>query len=73
MQLVLNAILFCFILLLCGICYVLGLVIGYKKKEAEKPKIEPKPLTEEQQRQLNRQKRHEENFWGYDGSSQREL
>lgn len=70
MQLVLNAILFCFILLLCGICFAVGFIIGYKRKEAEKPKIEPKPLTKEQQRQLDRQKRHEENFWGYDGSAQ---
>ena len=70
MQLVLNAILFCFILLLCGICFGLGFHIGYKKKEAEKPKIEPIPLTEEEQRRLEQQKRHEKNFWGYDGTKQ---
>lgn len=70
MQIILNAILFCFILLLNGICFGVGFLIGYKKKEAEKPKIEPISLTEEQQRQLSRQKRHEKNFWGYDGSAQ---
>lgn len=70
MQLVLNAILFCFISLLNGICFGAGFLVGYKKKEAEKPKIEPIPLTEEQQRQLDQQKRHEKNFWGYDGTSQ---
>lgn len=73
MQLVLNAILFCFISLLCGICFGVGFFLGYKKKEAEKPKIEPKPLTDTQKRQLERQKRHEENFWNYNGSSQESI
>lgn len=70
MQLVLNAILFCFILALCGVCFAVGLVVGYKKKEAEKPKIEHKPLTPEQEREVEKQKRQEENFWNYNGSSQ---
>lgn len=70
MQLVLSGILFCFILLLCGICYAVGCFFGYKKKEAEKPKIESKPLTEEQERQVEQQRRHEENFWNYNGNPQ---
>lgn len=70
MQLVLNAILFCLILALCGVCFVVGLVVGYKKKEAEKPKIEHKPLNEEQKRQIERNKRQEENFWNYNGTQQ---
>ncbi len=70
MQLVLNGILFCFILLLCGVCFAAGFLIGYKKKEAEKPKTEQKPLTEEQKRQVERQRRHEENFWNYNGDNQ---
>lgn len=70
MQIVLNAILFCLILALCGVCFAVGLVVGYKKKEAEKPKIEHKPLTYEQECEVEKQKRQEENFWNYNGSSQ---
>lgn len=70
MQIVLNGILFCFILLLCAVCFAVGFYFGYKKKEAEKPKIEPKPLTEEQQRLVERMKRQEENFWNYNGNPQ---
>lgn len=70
MQLVLNGILFCFILLLCGVSFAIGFFLGYKRKEAEKPKIEPKPLTEEQIRLAQRQKRHEDNFWNYNGNPQ---
>ena len=73
MQLVLNGILFCLISLLCGICFAVGFFLGYKKKEAEKPKIEPKPLTKDEQEQLARQKRYEENFWSYDGSAQQTI
>lgn len=32
--------------------------------------METIPLTEEQERKVNRQKREEENFWNYDGSPQ---
>ena len=69
MQLVLNGILFCFILLLCSICYGVGFYLGFKKKI----KPEPKPLTKEQQRQAERYKRQEENFWNYNGTNQDEL
>ena len=70
MQLTLNCILFCFILLLCAISFASGLFFGYKKKEAEKPKIDPKILTEEQERQIKKRQREEENFWNYDGNTQ---
>lgn len=70
MQIVLNAILFCLILALCGVCFAVGFFLGYKKKEAEKPKIEHKPLTLEQEREVEKQKRQEENFWNYNGSRQ---
>lgn len=66
MQLVLNGILFCFILLLCGVSFAVGLYFGFKKKI----KPEPKPLSEEQERQVERQRRREENFWNYDGNPQ---
>jgi len=73
MQIVLNGILFCIILFLCVISYCLGFFIGYKKKEAEKPKIEPKPLTPEQELQVKQQRRHEDNFWNYNGSPQEKI
>lgn len=66
MQLVLNGILFCFILALCGVCFAAGFHLGFKKKI----KPEPKPLTDEQQRKVEKQKREEENFWNYNGTRQ---
>lgn len=66
MQLVLNGILFCFILALCGVSFAVGLHVGYKRKI----KPEPKPLTAEQKQKIERQKREEDNFWNYNGSSQ---
>ena len=38
MQLVLNGILFCFILALCGVSYAVGYYFGYKKKIKPTPK-----------------------------------
>ena len=66
MQLVLNGILFCFILLLCGFSFAVGLHIGYKRKI----KPTPKELSEEDKRKLENLKRQEENFWNYNGSAQ---
>ena len=70
MQLILNCVLFCCILLLCAFCFSVGLLLGYRRKTAHKRKLETIPLTEEQERKVNRQKREEENFWNYDGSPQ---
>lgn len=70
MQIVLNAILFCFILLLCFIFGAVGFYLGLKKRPKEKPKSEPEPLTEEQERQIEKRKRQEENFWNYNGDNQ---
>ncbi len=70
MQLVLNAVLFCFIAFVGGFWFAKGFSIGSKPKKAKKPKITPKPLTPEQERQAERQKREEENFWNYNGSRQ---
>ena len=66
MQLVLNGILFCLILALCGVSFAVGFFFGFKKKI----KPEPKPLTKEQERQAELQKMYEDNFWNYNGSPQ---
>ena len=66
MQLVLNGILFCFILLLCAFSFLVGLHIGHKKKV----KFTPKELSEEDKRKIENLKRQENNFWNYDGSAQ---
>jgi hypothetical protein len=70
MQIVLNAILFCLILLLCFIFGATGFLIGFKKRPKPEPKNEPTPLTEEQERQIEKRKRQEENFWNYNGDNQ---
>lgn len=66
MQLILNGILFCFILSLCAISFWVGLYIGYKKK------IKPMPqeLSAEEKIKIERRKKEEENFWDYDGNPQ---
>lgn len=66
MQLVLNGILFCFILALCGVSCTVGYYFGYKKKI----KPAPKELSTEEKERIERQKREEENFWNYNGASQ---
>ncbi len=66
MQLVLNGILFCFILALCGVFFAVGYYFGYKKKI----KPTPKELSTEEKQKIERLKREEENFWNYSGSSQ---
>ena len=70
MQLILNAILFCFILLLCFIFGAVGFLIGFNKRPKEEPKHEPTPLTEQQERQVRKRQREEENFWNYNGEKQ---
>ena len=70
MQLVLNAILFCFILLLCCIFGAVGFLIGLKKRPEEEPKSEPAPLSEEEQAKIRKRQREEENFWNYNGQNQ---
>ena len=67
MQLALNAVLFCFV---GGFLFAKGFALGSKPKKAKRVKITPKPLTPEQERQAERQKREEENFWAYDGTRQ---
>ena len=66
MQLVLNGILFCFILALCAFSFEVGLHIGYKRKS----KPAPTELSTEEKEKIERQKREEENFWNYNGASQ---
>lgn len=66
MQLVLNGILFCFILALCAFSFGVGLHIGYKRKS----KPAPKELSTEEKQKIERLKREEENFWNYNGSKQ---
>ena len=66
MQLVLNGILFCFILSLCAFSFGLGLHLGYKKKI----KPTPQELSEEEKNKIARRKKEEENFWNYDGNPQ---
>ena len=70
MQLVLNGILFCFILLLCLIFGTVGFLVGFKKRPKEAIKSELVPLTEQQELQIRKRKREEENFWNYNGNPQ---
>ena len=70
MQLVLNGILFCFILLLCAFSFMGGYHLGNKKKNATKPKIENNPLTAEQEFKIKKRQMEEENFWNYNGDVQ---
>ena len=70
MQLVLNAMLFCFILLLCFIFGAVGFYFGFNKKPKVEPKNEPAPLTSEQEQQIRKRQRQEENFWNYNGDKQ---
>lgn len=65
-NIILCAILFCFILLLNGICFAIGFYFGLKKKR----RPEPVPLTEEQKKQIEIRQRQDENFWNYNGDSQ---
>lgn len=55
------------------ICLVLLLRIEYKKlpkKPKETFRNTPKPLTEEQEREVKRISKETENFWDYDGTEQ---
>lgn len=64
------------ILIAILICLVLLLRIEYKKlprKERLKSKTEPPPLTDEQRRDIERQRIENENFWNYDGNSQEDV
>lgn len=64
------------ILIAILICLIWLLRIEYKKlpkKERLKPKTEPPPLTEEQKREVERQRIELENFWNYDGNSQDDI
>lgn len=70
MQIVLNGVLFCVFAFVGGLWFGKGFSFATRKKKPKKPKIEPKPLTQEQQRQVERQKRQEENFWNYNGTRQ---
>lgn len=66
MQIVLNAILFCLILALCGVCFAVGFCLGFKKK------IKPvrKEMDTQEKEKAERRKREEENFWNYNGNPQ---
>ena len=67
---ILNAILFCFISLLCFISFAGGFYFGLSKKPKAEPKKEPEPLTKEQERAIEKLQREINNFNSYDGSSQ---
>lgn len=69
MQIVLNGILFCFILLMCLIFGAAGFLLGFVKES--KQKKEPAPLSEEQECQIKKREREEENFWSYNGDEQK--
>ena len=65
-----------FILLAILICLVALIRIECKKlpkKERSRPKTEAPPLTEEQKREVERQRIELENFWNYDGNSQDDI
>ena len=70
-RMILNAILFSIILLLCIISYVSGFYVGCNNnKPKTELKKEPEPLTEEQERAIEKRQREINNFNSYDGSSQ---
>lgn len=69
MQLVLNGILFCFILSLCAFSFGIGLHLGYKKKI----KPAPQELSTQEKERIERRKREDENFWNYDGNPQKTI
>lgn len=65
-----------FILIAILICLILLLRIEYKKlpsKVKSKPKAEPIPLSEEQRREIERQRKELENFWNYSGDTQEDI
>ena len=70
MQIVLNGLLFCAIVFVGGFWFGKGFFLATRKEKPKRSKVQPKPLTQEQQRQVERQKREEENFWNYDGTRQ---
>lgn len=69
---ILSAILFCFILLLCFLAFFTGFFAGVKNKPKEVPKTPPAPLTEEQEWQIEKAQRELRNFWAYNGTKQDE-
>lgn len=69
---ILSAILFCFILLLCFLAFFSGFFVGLRKKQKETPKTSPTLLTEEQKQYIEKAQRELVNFWAYDGTKQGE-
>lgn len=64
------------ILIAILICFILLLRIEYKKlprKAKAIPKKKPPPLTEEQKREVKKLQKETENFWDYDGTEQEDI
>lgn len=59
-------------LIVCAVCFVVGFFVGIKNKPKEAPKTPPAPLTEEQERQIEKAQRELRNFWAYNGTNQNE-
>ena len=59
-------------LIVCVLCFLSGFLIGHRQSRKEQPKISPAPLTEEQERKIEKLKRETENFWNYDGSGKQD-
>ena len=50
MQIVLNSLLFCAIAFVGGFWFGKGFSLSTRKKKPKRPKVQPKPLTQEQQK-----------------------
>ena len=69
-EIILSAILFCFILFLCFIFFCTGFYFG--KTIKIKSRVIHNPPSEMKKLQLEKAKREEQNFWDYNGNPQEE-
>lgn len=71
-DIVLNLILFCVVLLLCGLSAVGGFFIG---KYAPDKRLERsfEPVSEEERRKIEKRRREDMNFLNYDGTVQQDV
>ena len=70
MQLILNCILFCFVVLLSFGCFSWGFYFGRNKGTEKRVKPQTEQLTLQQQAEIKKNQKQEQNFWGYNGESQ---
>ena len=71
-DIILNLILFCVVLLLCGLSAVGGFFIGiYNPDKRKEKKVEP--VSEEQRRKIEKRRREDMNFLNYDGTEQEDI